>query len=620
MNVSEVKDRLAQRAEDVAQHLLPNGKRKGREWTAGSVGGEEGGSLSVCVGGAKAGVWSDFATGAGGDLIDLWIACRCLTLTEAMREAKDYLGIREITPKPPEKKYRLPEKPRCSTPKGRVHQWLTSAAPDGRCLTEETLKAFKVGEQVLNGNTYAVFPYLDETGQKLLNVKYRNPDKKGDMRQEKDAAPCLFGWHLIDPKARAVTICEGEIDAMTLHQMGIPALSINQGAGNHQWIETDWDRLERFSDITICFDHDEAGNKGAPEVMRRLGLERCRRVMLPKKDPNEYLQYGAEAYDFRVAVDEAKAMDPEELVSADDHTEAVIAEFWPSADKPRHPCLYLDKPLDWFEFHPGEYTAWTGWNGHGKSLLLDQVLLGLMKQDQRVVVFSGELTAARHLKRIHKQASGLDRPAPQYSRAIGEWLRERLWVFDIVGNAKLGRLLEVFAYAARRYGITHFVIDSLMMLDVPVDGQGALSAQKQAVQKICAFARGYGVHVHMVAHPRKDRDESRAPSKMDIAGSLDIVNAADNVFAVWRNKKDEAMPAEGDVDAMARWRAKQEEADGKLILSKYRHGDFQDYTQLLWFDKDSMQYRTQSRRYPLSFVDYSSEESFHEKLETAFAR
>ena len=38
----------------------------------------------------------------------------------------------------------------------------------------------------------------------------------------------------------------------------------------------------------------------------------------------------------------------------------------------------------------GELTVWTGYNGHGKSLLLSQVLLGLMQQDQRVVVFENQ--------------------------------------------------------------------------------------------------------------------------------------------------------------------------------------------------------------------------------------
>ena len=36
---------------------------------------------------------------------------------------------------------------------------------------------------------------------------------------------------------------------MTLHQCGVPALSVNAGAGNHQWMENDWERLERFSEM-----------------------------------------------------------------------------------------------------------------------------------------------------------------------------------------------------------------------------------------------------------------------------------------------------------------------------------------------------------------------------------
>lgn len=616
MNVAEIKDRLAARADDVAQYLLPNGKKAGKEWKAGSISGEAGASLSVCIGGAKAGVWSDFASGESGDLVDLWMACHGITLSAALKEAKDYLGIREIDQKPPQRTYTLPPKPRgklAAVGAGRALEWL-----QGRGLTAETVEAFKVVEQVRGEAVYAVFPYLSETGE-YLNGKTRNIDNKRDMRQEKDAMPCLFGWHLIDHKARAITICEGEIDAMTLHQIGIPALSVNAGAGNHQWIENDWERLERFSDITLCFDHDEAGDKGAIEVLRRLGIERCRRVSLPVKDPNDWLLQGATPDQFKAAIAAAKAMDPEELVSADDHTEAVIAEFYPPEGRPKMPSLYVDKHLDWFEFHPGEYTAWTGWNGHGKSLFLDQVLLGLMKQGQRVVVFSGELTAVRHLKRVHKQASGIDRPTPQYMRVIGAWLRDRMWIFDVVGNAKLSRLLEVFSYAARRYGANHFVIDSLMMLDIPSDGPGALSAQKVAAQKIAGFARGHGVHVHLVAHPRKGRDESHPPTKMDVAGSLDIINAADNVFAVFRAQKDEATPDPTDEAANAKWRDQQDAPDGKLVLSKNRHGDFQDYTQFLWFNKESQQYRTQLRRFPLSFVEFSTEESFHDRLEQAFA-
>lgn len=56
MNWNEVSNRLALEAEAVAGMLLPNGKRQGPEWVAGSVEGEAGESLKVRITGNKAGV------------------------------------------------------------------------------------------------------------------------------------------------------------------------------------------------------------------------------------------------------------------------------------------------------------------------------------------------------------------------------------------------------------------------------------------------------------------------------------------------------------------------------------------------------------------------------------
>lgn len=200
-----------------------------------------------------------------------------------MRDAKAHLGIRDEMPPRPAPTYKRPARPQCGKPKSRVLKWLL-----GRGLTEETIAAFKIGEQERGGKTYAVFPYLRDG--ELVNAKRRNPDEKKDMLQEGGAEPCLFGWHLIEPNARRVAIFEGEIDAMTGHQMGIASLSINAGAGNHQWIENDWERLQQFSDIVLCYDSDEAGQKGAREVAQRLGVERCRIATFGQaKDANEYL-------------------------------------------------------------------------------------------------------------------------------------------------------------------------------------------------------------------------------------------------------------------------------------------------------------------------------------------
>lgn len=589
MNAHDVAQRLADRASDVAAHLLPGGKKHGAEWKAGSASGEAGQSLSVRINGAKKGVWADFATGEKGDLLDLWAAVRCLSMAEAIKEAKTFLGIRDNIPRAEPKVFKRPTSPQCQKPKAGALEWLRS-----RGLTEETITAFRIGEKTAGGRTYAVFPFLRDG--ELINAKHRNVHDKKDMHQEAGAEPCLFGWHLVDPRARTVAITEGEIDAMTLHQAGIPALSVNQGAGNHQWIENEWDRLDRFSEILVCFDSDAPGQKGAREVANRLGIERCKLLTFGEyKDANEALQGGWEPADFREAAMRAQPLDPEELVSIADFTPMVKAMFYPEGGTSDDPVLRFGQTdFDWFAFRGGEYSVWTGINGHGKSLMNNQVLLGLMDQGERVCVFSGELEPKRQLKRLVKQATGLDRPTLDYIDAVGTWVRDRMWVFNVVGNATIDRLLEVFRYGAKRYGIRHFVIDSLMMTDVPEDGPGAFTAQKAAIQKITAFAKQHDAHVHLIAHPRKALDESKPPGKMDVSGSSRITDAADNVFSVWSARREENEPLDEKPDAL-------------LELNKQRNGDVQHKKLWLWFNRDAQQYTTTPKRRAIHYVPFEKQ-------------
>ena len=62
----------------VLTYLLPQGRIRGAQFEVGDIQGNKGHSLKVALHGNKAGLWHDFATSEGGDILDLWAACHRL--------------------------------------------------------------------------------------------------------------------------------------------------------------------------------------------------------------------------------------------------------------------------------------------------------------------------------------------------------------------------------------------------------------------------------------------------------------------------------------------------------------------------------------------------------------
>ena len=144
-DILEIKRALVDRAVEVAEKLLPNGRLSGSEWEVGSIRGEAGNSLRVRVRGAKTGVWQDFAAGGeqGGDLIDLWRAVKGMQLPQALDDIRAYLGVEKPHFAKPEKQYRRPEKPVCTTPKDTLRSYLTQE----RKISEHALSAYKISQR-----------------------------------------------------------------------------------------------------------------------------------------------------------------------------------------------------------------------------------------------------------------------------------------------------------------------------------------------------------------------------------------------------------------------------------------------------------------------------------------
>jgi twinkle protein len=259
---------------------------------------------------------------------------------------------------------------------------------------------------------------------------------------------------------------------------------------------------------------------------------------------------------------------------ASDFLEETIAAFYPPSNAVMPPRPLWEKANGKISFRPGEVSLWTGINGHGKSMFLSQVELDLMAQKERVLSLSFEMLPSRQMQRMARQAYADDRPPVQFLQNLHRWSNGRLWMYDHNGSIKWEKAMAVCRYAQEKFGITQFVIDSLMKC---VKGETDYDAQKDFVNELCAFAQARKVHCHLVHHVRKGEDEDRIPGKFDAKGAGAVTDMVDNVFIVWRNKKAER----GD------------NRDGKptamLRCDKQRNGEWEGMLGF-WFHPESMQY------------------------------
>jgi twinkle protein len=245
----------------------------------------------------------------------------------------------------------------------------------------------------------------------------------------------------------------------------------------------------------------------------------------------------------------------------------------------------LDKILGGFMM--GQVSIWTGVNASGKSTLLGQILIEAIHQGFGVCAFSGELPAPLFRHWIELQMAGpkhlektYDKMKQDYvyhvpeevSERLRNWYKDKFFLIDSSGSSGEDDLLNTFEYAATKLNCRVFMVDNLMTTGFRAGDY--YRGQSKFIGRLVDFAHKHSVHVHVVAHPRKVRG---MVTKMDISGSGDITNRADNVFVVTRFKpREEVEYFEG--------------CDSALHVLKNRFSGKQDLGVGLLFDQKSKRF------------------------------
>jgi twinkle protein len=308
-------------------------------------------------------------------------------------------------------------------------------------------------------------------------------------------------------------------------------------------------------------------------------------MKLPFKDANECLMRGVKREDIVFAIRESRTLDPKELRNAKDFTQQVLERFYPVSREAQGFVMPWLKVAEEFIFEWGCTTIMAGYAGHGKTEVVGQIVLDGLRQNVRTCVASLEFRSSKWLQRTVRQAVGDPQPVHSLINKAIDWIGEKLWVFDVYGSAKADRILEVFTYAHRRYGVKLFVIDNWSKMGIADDD---LAEQKRVISLITEFAVVHNVHVILVNHLRKVEDDFSAANKLSVKGSGAIVDLADNVIMVWRNIPKETKVRSSDWFKLDDDRRADtlRHPDTTLTWVKHRNGD-SDPRLSLYFNKQS---------------------------------
>lgn len=255
-----VKDRLLQNLPHALGALLPAGVVRGQKFMVGNIKGDAGDSLIVELSGTKAGLWHDFATGAGGDVLDLWAAIKGFD-----RQSQFPALLQDI-----------------QTQLGAGFQEKIPARPS---------PAPKLGKPT------AKWDYTDAQGTLIASV-YRYDPRPGQKEfRPWDALRGVMRAPEIRPlynqaglkTADAVVLVEGEKCAAALIDLGICATTAMNGA-KAPIDKTNWSPL-KGKRVTIWPDHDEAGQiyaRNAASAAARAGALSVEILKIPPDKPAKW--------------------------------------------------------------------------------------------------------------------------------------------------------------------------------------------------------------------------------------------------------------------------------------------------------------------------------------------
>jgi len=459
----------------------------------------------------------------------------------------------------------------------------------GRSITKETLDKFMIFSreefmpQTAQKENCICFPYIRE-GQ-AINIKYR--DAKKNFKMVKDAELIFYNLSSISDKKYCI-VTEGEIDCMSAYEAGYGkyyekiilekneetgevtkeedhpmakwgVVSVPNGAskGNQKldYLDNCSDWFLGLHEIVIATDNDIAGQALKDELIRRLGVERCKVISYPLeevvpiengmkrrcKDFNEMLMYlGKDA--IINCIENSEFIPVDGIYYLEDIFPSMLENFRAGIQlAPTTRFLEMD---DYFRWKKGDINLCTGYGNHGKSFFMLQLMLTKSIYDGwKWAIFSPENFPANDF---------YDDLVEMY---VGKWLDNMSEAEYVEGcyfidkhifyvypedEHDINSINEKFRHLVLKKGIDGVMIDPFNQLDhLQKPYQREDQYLSEILKDIKRFALLNNVCYNIVAHPKNPTYNSQDKSlpvvdMYDIAGGAMWGNKCDQILSYYR--------------------------------------------------------------------------------------
>lgn len=373
-----------------------------------------------------------------------------------------------------------------------------------RGISDTTCKKFNYMVGKYKDQTVQIANVYDEDGTRV-GQKIRTKDKKFSVLGTV-SNNLLIGMHLWNGGKKLV-ITEGEIDMLSyaeVTQCRYPVVSLPNGAQSAKATLANCIKyLEKFEEIILFFDNDEAGRKAALECMPILAGGRIKSAVVKGfKDINEALQAG-EVKEIINAVFNASEYKPSAVVTVSDIFENALKIPEMGLSFPWDTATRLTLGIRRAEIHIVGAAPKIGKTEYQHQLIkhmteVHKMKVGVMSLEEKPVKTAKKI-AGKYMNRQFTKPPEVAGWKVEELEAGLNMIKDKIEFYSSEGVRDYNEILTTCRYWAAK-GIWFFIIDPLTALVAEHDSSTANDILNDFMSKIASLALELNLTFFLFSH------------------------------------------------------------------------------------------------------------------------